>query len=220
MNHLPGMKSFADSWLYTFIDLAYIDPSKVTPVSLDLCQGGADVIQFRAKETPLSIVRRLSMEVLRVTRDFNIPLVINDYPDIAIEIGAVACHLGQEDLAHRKNSSAPLNPAPLKTGLSTHRPEEALQAVALGVDYIGVGPVFPTPTKPHAKPVTLEYVRWAAANLSIPWFAIGGITLENLSQVMEAGASRVCVVSGILRAPNLREACQEFKKRLTSGPAT
>lgn len=213
------MKSFADSRLYTFIDLAYIDPSKVTPVSHELCQGGADVIQFRAKETPLSIVRRLSMEVIRVTRDFDIPLVINDYPDIAIEIGAAAFHLGQEDLAHRKKSNALLNPALLQTGLSTHRPEEAVQAVSMGVDYIGVGPVFPTPTKPQAKPVTLEYVRWAAANLSIPWFAIGGITLENLSQVMEAGASRVCVVSGILRAPNLREACQEFKKRLTSGPA-
>ena len=81
-------------------------------------------------------------------------------------------------------------------------------------DYIAIGPVFATGTKPAAKPVTLEYVRWAAANVTVPWFAIGGINLENLDDVLAAGAKRVCVVSAILNAPNVATACVEFRQRL------
>ena len=81
-------------------------------------------------------------------------------------------------------------------------------------DYIAVGPVFATGTKPAAKPVTLEYVRWAAENVTMPWFAIGGINLENLGDVLAAGAKRVCVVSAILNAPDAAKACAEFRRRL------
>ncbi len=83
-----------------------------------------------------------------------------------------------------------------------------------GVDYIAVGPVFATGTKPTAKPVTLDYVRWAAANVTVPWFAIGGINLDNLGDVLAAGAMRVCVVSAILNAPDIAKACAEFRRRL------
>ena len=75
---------------------------------------------------------------------------------------------------------------------------------------------FPTGTKPTAKPVTLEYVRWAAANLRIPWFAIGGINLQNLDKVLAAGAQGICVVSAILTADDLAAACRKFKDRLRS----
>ena len=83
-----------------------------------------------------------------------------------------------------------------------------------GADYIAIGPVFATGTKPAAKPVTLEYVRWAAENVNIPWFAIGGIHLENLNDVLAAGATRVCVVSAILNSPDVAKACAEFRRRL------
>ena len=83
-----------------------------------------------------------------------------------------------------------------------------------GADYLAIGPVYATGTKPTAKPVTLEYVRWAAANVGIPWFAIGGINLENLGDVLAAGARRVCVVSAILNAPDVAKACAEFRRRL------
>ncbi len=73
-----------------------------------------------------------------------------------------------------------------------------------------------TGTKPTAKPVTLEYIRWATANVQIPWFAIGGINLQNLDDVLAAGAPRICVVSAILNAPDIVEACQNFKNRLLS----
>ena len=101
-------------------------------------------------------------------------------------------------------------------GLSTHSPAQSERAVAAGADYIAVGPVFPTRTKPSAQAVTLEFVRWAAANISIPWFAIGGINFENLDQVIDAGARRICVVSAILEAPDLALACHQFKNHLAS----
>jgi thiamine-phosphate pyrophosphorylase len=99
-------------------------------------------------------------------------------------------------------------------GLSTAAPEQAARAIAAGTDYLGVGPVYPTSTKPATRPVTLEYVRWAAANVRIPWFAIGGINLHNLDDVLAAGARRICVVSAILNADDLAAACRKFKDRL------
>jgi thiamine-phosphate pyrophosphorylase len=99
-------------------------------------------------------------------------------------------------------------------GISTHSLEQALAAERDGASYIGVGPVFPTATKPAARSVGTDLVRQVAAQVKIPFFAIGGITLDNLGQVLEAGATCVAVVSAILRAPNVTEACAEFKKRL------
>jgi thiamine-phosphate pyrophosphorylase len=79
---------------------------------------------------------------------------------------------------------------------------------------VAIGPVFATGTKPAAKPVTLEYVRWAAANVTLPWFAIGGINLTTVDEVVAAGARRICVVSAILNAPDVAKACREFHRRL------
>src|SRR6188508_340865 len=102
----------------------------------------------------------------------------------------------------------------VRIGLSTHAPEQAQRALAASADYIAIGPIYATGTKPTAKPVTLEYVRWAASPQSgvpVPWFAIGGINLENLDDVIAAGARRVCVVSAILNAPDVAKACGEFR---------
>ena len=104
----------------------------------------------------------------------------------------------------------------LRIGLSTHAPEQAQRALAAKPDYIAVGPVYATGTKPQAKPVTLEYVRWAAANVHIPWFAIGGINLKNLDDVLASGAKRICVVSAILNEDDVTGACRKFKARLGS----
>jgi thiamine-phosphate pyrophosphorylase len=99
-------------------------------------------------------------------------------------------------------------------GLSTHSLEQALAAERDGADYIGVGPVFPTATKPGVKPVGVELVREVAARVKTPFFAIGGISLDNIGEVLEAGATRVAVVSAILKASDKTEAATAFKKRL------
>jgi thiamine-phosphate pyrophosphorylase len=182
-----------------------------------LCEGGSDLIQLRAKNAPPAEVRRLAEAILPVTRAAGIRLVINDHPDIARDLGAEFCHLGQEDFfdaGHRQVSELRPPGGALQFGLSTHDAAQAQRALAAGADYLGVGPVYATGTKPGARPVTLDYVRWAAAHVTIPWFAIGGINLDTLDAVLAAGARRICVVSAILNAPDLTRACQEFVRRL------
>ena len=153
--------------------------------------------------------------ILPITRAANVGLVINDHIGVAHEVGAEFCHLGQEDFFESGLTSREA-PSAVPIGLSSHAPEQAERAIAAGAAYIAIGPVYATGTKPSAKPVTLQYVRWAAANVKIPWFAIGGINLQNVNDVLEAGAKRICVVSAILNAPDVAEACHQFKERLLS----
>src|SRR5262249_62396011 len=132
-----------------------------------------------------------------ITQNAGVGLVINDHLDLAREVDADLCHLGQEDFfdaGHTRTSKLKTQNSKLRIGLSTHSPEQAQRAMAAGADYIAIGPVFATATKPTAKPVTLDYVRWASENVRTPWFAIGGINLQNLESVVEAGARRICVV--------------------------
>jgi thiamine-phosphate pyrophosphorylase len=212
-----NMKPLADCRLYTFLDTAYLQDRAPEAVAQQLCDGGSDLIQLRAKKSSPEEVRRMAEKILPITKRANVGLVINDYPDIAGDLGAELCHLGQEDFfdaGHKRVDEFKIKNPKLKIGLSTHSPEQAKRAIEAQADYVAIGPVFATGTKPTAKPVTLEYVRWAAANLTVPWFAIGGINLENLADVLAAGAKRVCVVSAILNAPDVAKACREFGKRL------
>ncbi len=212
------MKSLLDCQLYTFVDTAYLHGRPVEWVAQQLCDGGSDIIQLRAKNSLPEEVRQMAEAILPVTRRAGVGLVINDYLAIADEIGAEFCHLGQEDFfdaGHTHASQLKIKNSKCKIGLSTHAPAQAERAVAAGPAYIAIGPIYATGTKPTAKPVTLEYVRWAAKNVSIPWFAIGGINLTNLDEVLAAGARRICVVSAILNAPDVAKTCGEFKARLT-----
>jgi thiamine-phosphate pyrophosphorylase len=225
------MKPLQECQLYAFVDTAYLRGRPPGLIARQLCHGGADLIQLRAKQSPLDEVRRLAEAILPVTQRAGIGLVINDHLCLAQEVGAQFCHLGQDDFfgagytrvsqlaaaqgadqprARERQAATPR----LGIGLSSAAPQQALRAVAAGADYLGVGPVYPTGTKPMAKAVTLEYVRWAAANLRLPWFAIGGITLDNVDDVVAAGANRICVVSAILGADDLAAACRKLKERL------
>lgn len=236
------MKPLSDCRLYTFVDTAYLHGRAPEWVAEQLCLGGSDIIQLRAKNSSPDEIRRMAEAIIPVTRRAGIGLVINDHLAIAKEIGAEYCHLGQEDffdggytqvsqlcsenrmgtgarphpypLPQERENHIPAHHVPLQIGLSTHAPAQAERALAAKPDYIAIGPVFATDTKPTAKPVTLDYVRWAAANVQIPWFAIGGINLKNLEEVMAAGAQRICVVSAILNAPHITQACREFRANI------
>lgn len=211
------MKSLADCKLYTFVDTAYLQGRTPEFVAQQLCDGGSDIIQLRAKNSSPDEIRRMAEKILPVTRRAKIPFVINDHLEIARELGAEVCHLGQEDFfdaGYKSVSELKTQNSKLKIGLSTHAPDQANRAIAAGPDYIAIGPIFATGTKPTAKPVTLEYVRWAAANVTIPWYAIGGVNLQTLDAVLAAGAKRICVVSAILNAPDIAKACSQFRRRL------
>jgi thiamine-phosphate pyrophosphorylase len=217
------MKPLSECRLYAFVDTAYLNGHAPEVVAQQLCDGGADLIQLRAKSSSQEEVQRMAEAILPITRRANVGLVINDYLEVAKEVGAEICHLGQEDFfdaGYKHISELPIQRSNnstlqrLQIGLSTHAPAQAQRAIQAGADYIAIGPVYPTGTKPTAKAVTLEYVRWAAANVKVPWFAIGGINLSNLDEVLAAGARRICVVSAILNAPNIAKACREFRDRM------
>ncbi len=213
------MKPLAQCRLYSFIDTAYLRGRDAAEVARQLCLGGSDLIQLRAKNSAPDDIRRMAAAILPILREAGVGLVINDHHDLARELGAELCHLGQEDFFGAgftrvaELTSAPSAPS---IGLSTHAPEQAMRALAAGPAYIAIGPVYATGTKPGAKPVTLEYVRWAASHITIPWFAIGGINLANMDQVIAAGAKRICAVSAILNAPDIAGTCREIKKRLSA----
>lgn len=235
---MPVMKPLSECLLYTFVDTAYLHGRKPQDVARQLCDGGSDLVQFRAKNASSEEIQRLAELILPVTRSAGIGLVINDDLAAARAVGAEFCHLGQEDFFDRGYShvselfeaGAPVGRVPARgvrvspspqrdhcsLGLSSHAPPQAERAVAAGAAYIAVGPVYATATKPGATPVTLDYVRWAAKHVTVPWFAIGGVNLLNLDQVLGAGATRICVVSAILKANDVAEACQAFKDRLLS----
>ena len=206
------MKRLDQCRLYTFVDAAYLRGRDPAEVARELCEGGSDLIQLRAKEWGVEQVRATAQAILPITRAAKVGLVINDFSDVAKEVGAEFCHLGQEDYFEAGlRSDVPF-------GLSSHAPEQAQRALEAKPAYIAIGPVYATGTKPGAKPVTLEYVRWAATNVKIPWFAIGGITMEQIDDVIAAGARRICVVSAILNAPSVRGACHAFAERIRSAP--
>lgn len=220
------MKPLAHCGLYTFVDTAYLHGRAPELVARQLCDGGSDLIQLRAKNSSPDEIRRLAEKILPVTQSAGVGLVINDHLDIARTMGADICHLGQEDFfdaGFTHVSQLPEVPPVragrprLLIGLSTHAPAQAQRALDAGADYIAIGPIYATGTKPTAKPATLDYVRWAAANATVPWFAIGGINLQTVDEVLAAGAKRICVVSAILNAPDVAVACAELRRRLDDG---
>lgn len=218
------LPSLWNARLYTFVDTAYLAGRAPSEVARQLCEGGSDLIQVRAKGAPAEEVRRIAESVLAVTRRAGVPLVLNDHWDLAIELGVEYAHLGQEDffdagMTHTDALRSGCGPGPFpRIGLSTHAPAQAERAMAAGPDYIAIGPVFPTATKPGRPAATLDYVRWAARSVQMPWFAIGGINFDTLDAVLEAGARRICVVSAILNAADPAKACRELRKRIEAAP--
>ena len=199
------------------MDTAYLHGLAPEFVAQQLCDGGSDLIQLRAKHSSPDDIRRMAEKILPVTRRAHVGLVINDHLDLAKAVGADICHLGQEDFfdaGHTHISELLPGNSSLRIGLSTHAPAQAQRALAAGADYLAIGPIYATGTKPTAKPVKLDYVRWAAAHVTVPWFAIGGINLQTLDAVLAAGATRICVVSAILNASDIAKACAEFRIRL------
>lgn len=213
------MKPIPATRLYTFVDTAYLHGRDPAEIAHQLCDGGSDLVQLRAKGASLDEVRRLAEAVMPVCERANVNFVLNDHPQLALQLGAPVCHLGQEDFfdaGYRTAAQVTGCPPQMKLGLSTHAPVQAQRALRAAPDYLAIGPVFPTGTKPGRPAVTLDYVRWAAINVTIPWFAIGGINLTTLDSVLAAGARRICVVSAILNAPDITAVCRDFRNRIDS----
>lgn len=212
-------RSLPDCRLYTFIDTAYLANRSPIELAKQLCDGGSDLIQLRAKNLSTDAIQKTAESIAPIAESAGVHLVVNDHPTIAQSLPAPFVHLGQEDFFGGGYQDItdlfPKNPRPL-LGLSTHNSHQCRQAIDAGANYVAIGPIYATKTKPFAKPSTLDYVHWAAANVKIPWFAIGGINLKTLPDVLLAGAKRVCIVSAILRREHPDKACQTFRRLLPS----
>ena len=174
--------------------------------------GGAGAIQLREKGLPDRELLNRAREVRILTAQARARFIMNDRPDLARLAGADAVHLGQEDVSLR-DARRIVGPSML-IGVSTHERGQLEKAVLEGAGYLGVGPVFAGPTKDFDDLAGLGYVRQAEETSSLPWFAIGGITEENLDEVLEAGARRVAVSSAVIRAESPRKAAAALKGRL------
>jgi thiamine-phosphate pyrophosphorylase len=185
-------------FIYGIVDLGYVRPDAVVEITKKLVRGGIDLLQLRAKEVNIDEVRRIAQAMVVITQPAGVPFILNDYPQLLADVSAEGCHLGQEDgsIVDARRVAG----RPIIVGRSTHSIEQALAAEKEGADYIGYGPLFPTPTKPAAVAIGLSSLRKLHAQVRIPIFCIGGIKESNLRKVTEAGAERVCIVSDLLTA--------------------
>jgi thiamine-phosphate pyrophosphorylase len=171
-------------------------------------RGGVDIVQVREKSLPDRELLAVLEVAREVTRRLAVPLVVNDRPDLALLVDADFVHLGQDDLPVEAGRRLGL-----AVGQSTHAPAEIDAADA---DYIGVGPVFATPTKEGRPAVGLDLLRYAAERARRPWFAIGGIDRETVEQVVAAGAERIAVVRAVCDAADPEAAAAELRAALSA----
>jgi thiamine-phosphate pyrophosphorylase len=186
----------------------------VVPAAL---RGGVDVVQLREKVAPDDEVVAAGRALRATCDEHDVLLVVNDRPDLALACAADGVHVGQDDesVARVREAVGP----ELVIGLSTHNASQVEAAErAPEVDYLGVGPVYETATKPGVEPVGLELVRHAAAHARKPWFAIGGIDGERVRAVAEAGAERVAVVRAIRDGADPQRAAAALREALVREP--
>lgn len=210
------MKRIADCHLYGFLDTAYLGVRDPLDVAAQLIAGDVDIIQLRAKTWSADDIVALARQLLPLTRSYDVPLIINDHVELARRAGADGVHLGQEDVASMPvaGARARLGPDAI-VGVSTHSLEQAMVAESeQRPDYIGIGPVFATGTKPTAEPIGLATLAVVSRFVHMPAFAIGGITLDKLPSIKAAGATRIAVVSAILCAPDVAATAREFKQAM------
>lgn len=200
--------------LYAILDLGYVALENATAVTRDLLDGGADVLQLRAKGHDLDTILQVAECLIPVCRAAGVPLILNDHPQLAAELGVDGVHIGQDD-GSLKEARAIVGAGKL-IGRSTHSLDQARAALAEGFDYIGFGPLFPTPTKLGRPGIGLRDIAAMERQVGskIPAFCIGGITRINLDEVIAAGARRMVIVSDLLNAADVRDATNEVVTRI------
>lgn len=179
-------------------------------------QGGIKIVQLREKNALGDEFLTKAKALRKLTRKYEALFIVNDRADIAILSDADGLHIGQEDMPvaeARKLIGSRI------IGVSTHKIEEARKAVADGADYIGMGPVYATPTKEGRVPVGLDYIRQVVKEINIPAYAIGGISLDNIGEVKSAGATRFAVVREIMRAGNPDEVVKKLSEKISKQEA-
>ena len=196
------MRALHECRLYGIIDLGYIPRLRdCNRIAEEMVSGGVDLIQLRGKGKSIEELMNLASEIHEITVRSNTPLIVNDHAEVAARVPVEGVHVGQDDdsiPAARQKAGRDLI-----VGKSTHSMDQAHAAQGEGADYIGFGPIFATPTKPDYKAIGLGNIRRIHLDVSIPIFCIGGINIDNLQEVIDAGARRVVMVSALLKAHSI-----------------
>lgn len=208
------MKSI-DKWkVYVITDRALSKGRSNEDIIHKAILGGADVVQLRDKGASSVDLYREAVLLRELTKRMDVPLIINDRVDVALAVDADGVHLGQDDL--------PLNVArhmlgqDKKIGASTHSLEQAQRAAREKPDYLSVGPIFPTTTKDAGQPVGVSLIRKIKESIDVPIVAIGGIRLDNVHEVVQAGTDAVAVISAVVNADDVEGAVRDLKSRIDS----
>lgn len=202
--------------LYSILDLGYVSRDRVDSVTRVLVEGGVDLIQLRAKDYSVAQLLPIAQSIRQLIPAEGPLFIVNDHPELALQSGADGLHLGQGDLPLAEARELTRSIPQLILGKSTHSLEQAVAGEREGADYIGVGPIFATPTKPDYTPVGPDLIGEVSRSVQVPQFCIGGINEENLSALLAAGARRVVIVSALLQSPNIVDYCTRVKRQLSS----
>lgn len=203
-----------DLLLYAITDRGSLDKKVFFEKIEEALQGGVTILQLREKELDEDSFTDEAIEVKALCRKYGVPLIINDNVNVALKSGADGVHVGIEDMPideiRRKAPDSFIIGATCKTV------EQAQSAERLGADYMGVGAVFPSPTKKNAVRITREQLKEICSSVSIPAVAIGGITLENVGELQGGGMSGIAVVSAVFSADDIQKAASLLKEKAKS----
>lgn len=194
--------------VYAVTDRAWLNGRSLVDCVRQAVEGGATFVQLREKDASHDEIVELARELLPICHDAGAPFVIDDEVEIALEVGADGVHVGQDDMACER-ARAMLGPDAI-VGVSAQTVEQALAAQAEGADYLGVGALIPTPTKPDAVDVTLDELRAICDAVDIPVVGIGGLNVQTIPQLTGCGADGAAVVSAIFAAGDCLQATRDL----------
>lgn len=216
--HRARARASLDTDLYCITAEEYSLGRNDVQVVAEMLEAGVRLVQYRAKEKEFRSKYLDCQEIRRLTREVGATFIVNDHPDLALMVEADGVHLGQED--YPIEAVRQLVGKEMIIGVSTHSPLQAEDAIRRGADYIGVGPLFRTTTKKNVcEPVGLDYLGYAVSRVSIPFVAIGGIKVHNVSEVRRRGARCIALVTEIVGASDIRRTISEILAALKEGEA-
>lgn len=194
--------------VYAVTDRAWLNGRTLAECVQQAVDGGATFVQLREKDASHDEIVRLANELLPICRKAGVPFVIDDEVEIALEVGADGVHVGQDDMACER-ARAMLGPDAI-VGVSAQTVEQALAAQAAGADYLGVGALIPTPTKPDAVDVTFDELRAICDAVDIPVVGIGGLNARTVAQLKGSHVDGAAVVSAVFAAEDCKAAACEL----------
>lgn len=209
------MKPAIDYTLYLVTDRDLMSTDTLVEAVEAACAGGVTLVQLREKHVTREEYETIARDVKRICDAYGVPLIINDDPAVAVAVGAAGVHVGQEDLEASRVRDI-VGPDAI-VGVSAASVVEAQAAQKVGADYLGVGAITPTATKPEAGVLTIEELREIVNSVDIPIVAIGGVNAQTIPSLAGLGLAGYSIVSAIIAAPDIEASSRELRELIDEG---